>query len=136
VIGTLAGAIDKKIDTGMLVAGIALNLGAIGGALLGAQVSPSIARVRFIDLGGLCGGLLVGGLYWALENRNARPQGVTASLAIGMAARIATAWIFTRNMEEDLPRTGPVQNAMARMRPTIAPATSGAGLVVGVAGAL
>jgi len=85
VVGTLAGAIDKKSDTGLLAAGIALNLGAIGGALLGAQVSPSVARVRFIDLGGLSGGLLVGGLYWAMAGKDARPPGVTAALGIGMA---------------------------------------------------
>jgi hypothetical protein len=136
VVGTLAGAIDKKSATGLLAAGIALNLGAIGGALLGAEVSPSIARVRFIDLGGLSGGLLVGGLYWAAAGKGARAPGVTASLGIGMAAGVATAWYFTRNMEEDFPRTGSTQGAMARMIPTISPTTNGAGLVLGVAGAL
>jgi hypothetical protein len=136
VVGTLAGAIDKKSDTGLLAAGIALNLGAIGGALLGAQVSPSIARVRFIDLGGLSGGLLVGGLYWAMEGKGARPPGVTAALGIGMATGVATAWYFTRHMEEDFPRTGSTQSAVASIVPTIAPTTNGAGMVFGVAGAL
>ena len=136
VVGTLAGAIDKNSATGLLAAGIALNLGAIGGALLGAEVSPSIARVRFIDLGGLSGGLLVGGLYWAMAGKGARAPGVTASLGIGMAAGVATAWYFTRNMEEDFPRTGSTQGAMARIIPTISPTSNGAGLVLGVAGAL
>jgi hypothetical protein len=136
VVGTLAGAIDKKSDTGLLAAGIALNLGAIGGALLGAQVSPSIARVRFIDLGGLCGGLLVGGLYFAAADKDIGPRGAAASLGIGMAAGVATAWFFTRHMEEDFPRTGSTQSAMARIIPTIAPTTNGAGMVLGVAGAL
>ena len=136
VVGTLAGAIDKKSTTGLLAGGIALNLGAIGGALLGAEVSPSIARVRFIDLGGLCGGLLFGGLYWAIADKNASGRGMAASLGIGMAAGVATAWVFTRNMEEDFPRTGPTQNALARLVPTVTPSTNGAGLVLGVAGAL
>jgi len=136
VVGTLAGAIDKKSDTGLLAAGIALNLGAIGGALLGAQVSPSVARVRFIDLGGLSGGLLVGGLYWAMAGKDARPPGVTAALGIGMATGVATAWYFTRHMEEDFPRTGSAQSVMASVVPTIAPASNGAGMILGVAGAL
>jgi len=136
LMGGLAGAIDKKADTGLLAAGIALNLGAIGGALLGAQVSPSIARVRFIDLGGLCGGLLVGGLYFAAADKHPRPSGAAASLGLGMAAGVATGWFFTRNMEEDLPRTGSTQSAMASVIPTIAPASNGAGMVLGVAGAL
>jgi hypothetical protein len=136
VVGTLAGAIDKAADTGLLAAGIALNLGAIGGALLGAQVSPSIARVRFIDLGGLSGGLLVGGLYWAMAGKDARPPGVTAALGIGMATGVATAWYFTRKMEEDFPRTGSTPSALASMVPTIAPTSNGAGMVLGVAGAL
>ena len=136
VVGTLAGAMDKKADTGLLAAGIALNLGAIGGALLGAQVSPSIARVRFIDLGGLCGGLLVGGLYFAAADRNPRPSGAAVSLGLGVAAGVATGWFFTRNMEEDFPRTGSTQSAMASVIPTIAPASNGAGMILGVAGAL
>lgn len=136
VVGTLVGAMDKKADTGLLAAGIALNLGAIGGALLGAQVSPSIARVRFIDLGGLCGGLLVGGLYFAAADRNPRPSGAAVSLGLGVAAGVATGWFFTRNMEEDFPRTGSTQSAMASVIPTIAPASNGAGMILGVAGAL
>ena len=136
VVGTLAGAIDKAADTGLLAAGIALNLGAIGGALLGAEVSPSIARVRFIDLGGLSGGLLVGGLYWAMAGKDARPPGITAALGIGMAAGVGTAWFFTRHMEEDFPRTGQAPSALASMVPTIAPTSNGPGFVLGVAGAL
>jgi len=136
VVGTLAGAIDKAADTGLLAAGIALNLGAIGGALLGAEVSPSIARVRFIDLGGLCGGLLVGGLYFAAADKSASPRGAAASLGIGMATGVATAWYFTRHMEEDFPRTGQTQSAMASMVPTIAPTANGAGMIFGVAGTL
>jgi hypothetical protein len=53
-----------------------------------------------------------------------------------MAAGVATGWFFTRNMEEDLPRTGSTQSAMASVIPTIAPASNGAGMVLGVAGAL
>jgi hypothetical protein len=136
VVGALAGAIDKKADTGLLVAGIALNLGAIGGALLGAQVSPSIARVRFIDLGGLCGGLLVGGLYFAAADKDIGPRGAAASLGISMAAGLGAAWFFTRHMEEDFPRTASTPSALASMVPTIAPTSNGAGMILGFAGAL
>jgi len=98
--------------------------GAIGGALLGAQVSPSVARVRFIDLGGLSGGC-----WWeavlAMAGKDARPPGVTAALD-RMATGVATAWYFTRHMEEDFPRTGRPKCDGERV-PTIAPASNGAG---------
>jgi len=79
VVGTLAGAIDKKSDTGLLAAGIALNLERLVG-FARAQVSPSVARVRFIDLGGLSGGLLWEGCTGPWRARMRRPPGVTAAL--------------------------------------------------------
>jgi hypothetical protein len=71
-----------------------------------------------------------------MAGKDARPPGVTAALGIGMATGVATAWYFTRKMEEDFPRTGSTPSALASMVPTIAPTSNGAGMVLGVAGAL
>jgi hypothetical protein len=120
-------------DNGWLAAALALNVGALGGAYLGAEVSPSIARVRFIDLGGLAGALTLGGLYWALGGRDTEERAVMTAVATGSAAGLATAWYFTRNMAPDHPRNGPRDAALRSMVPMVAPAPGGA--LGGVAGA-
>ncbi|HZU82489.1 MAG TPA: hypothetical protein VE987_06220, partial [Polyangiaceae bacterium] len=71
--GLTAGALasgDNGGHTAFLAAGIGLNAGAIGGVLAAGPVSPSIARVRFLDLGAIAGGLAFGGLYAAAADKN------------------------------------------------------------------
>jgi hypothetical protein len=133
VAGTLVGGLTKNDDPAMLSAAIMLNVGAVAGVLAGAQVSPSIARVRFIDLGGISGGLLVGGLYWAMRDRDAGPGGVLTATSLGMAAGLATSWLLTGDMEQDHPRKQRELSFVERLMPTVAPAASGTGFVVGVA---
>jgi len=106
------------------------------GALAGAEVSPSIARVRFIDLGGLSGGLLLGGLYWAVQDRQASAEGVLTATSLGMTAGLTAAWLLTRDMETDQPRKHREASLAERLVPTLMPANKGAGLVLGVAGTI
>ncbi len=87
VAGTLAGGITEHADSALLSSAVALNAGAVLGAIAGAEVSPSIARVRFIDLGGLSGGLLLGGLYWAVKDREATGAGAVDSDQLGYDSR-------------------------------------------------
>ena len=136
VAGTLAGGASNHADTALLSSAIALNVGAVAGALVGAEVSPSIARVRFVDLGGLSGGLLLGGLYLAIQDRNASGRGSLISTSLGMAAGLTTAWLLTRDMETDLPRRHRDPGFAERLMPTLTPAANGAGMVLGVAAAL
>lgn len=133
VVGTLAGGITKQSDTALLSSAIALNAGAVLGAFAGAEVSPSIARVRFIDLGGLSGGLLLGGLYWAVQDRHASGQGLLIATSLGMTAGLAAGWLLTRDMETDQPRKDREPSLAERLVPTLMPASSGTGLVLGVA---
>jgi hypothetical protein len=119
-----------------LSSAIALNAGAVLGALAGAEVSPSIARVRFIDLGGLSGGLLLGGLYWAAQDRQATGKGLLTATSLGMTAGLIAAWLLTRDMETDQPRKHREPSLAERLVPTLVPASSGAGLVLGVAGTI
>ena len=136
VAGTLAGGITDHSDTALLSSAIALNAGAVLGAIAGAEVSPSIARVRFIDLGGLSGGLLLGGLYWAVQDRSASGQGLLTATSLGMTAGLTAGWLLTRDMETDLPRKQREPTFAERLVPTLAPVSSGTGLVLGVAGAI
>jgi hypothetical protein len=133
VSGTLAGGLTDTDDWALLTSAIALNVGAVAGAILGAEVSPSIARVRFLDLGGLSGGLLGGGLYLAMQDRDPSAQGLLMSTSLGMAAGLVTSWLLTRDMETDLPRKRREPSLADRLIPTLVPASTGTGMVLGVA---
>jgi hypothetical protein len=136
VAGTFMGGMTGSDDTALLSSAIALNAGAVLGALAGAEVSPSIARVRFIDLGGLSGGLLLGGLYWAVQDKQASGKGLLTATSLGMTAGLTAGWLLTRDMEPDQPRKHREPSLAERMVPTLAPASTGTGLVLGVAGTI
>ena len=136
VAGTFMGGITGVDDTAMLSSAIALNAGAVLGAIVGAEVSPSIARVRFIDLGGLSGGLLVGGLYWSMKDKGASGQGLLTAASLGMTSGLVAGWLLTRDMESDELRKHRELTLAERLVPTLAPAGSGNGLVLGVAGTI
>jgi hypothetical protein len=122
------GQEDHRDDNGWLAAAVGVNVGALGGAYLAAQFHPSIARVRFIDLGALAGGLTVGGVAWAVGGRDAEPRPILTAAALGVAGGVAAAWWLTRGMQPD-PGRAPRGVALA---PLLAPTRGGA--LVGVAG--
>jgi hypothetical protein len=133
--GFLAGALasDKKPEQPALaVAGLGLSLGTAVGLATASSVSPSIARVRFLDLGGLSGGLLVGGLYAALGDKNSNGHVAAGLVGLGAAGGLTAAWFLTASMPEDRLRDG--NGPIAKMRPLLLPANGGA--MMGVGGAL
>ena len=122
---------DTRDDHALLAAALALNVGGVAGVILGGEASPSIARVRFVDLGGIAGGLLFGGLYYSIEGQQSRGQAAAAWVATGATLGLATAWVLTRDMERDQPRRGH-DSLLSNLVPTLAPAGNGTGLVLGV----
>jgi hypothetical protein len=139
IAGTLAAALNgndnKADDYGLLSAALALNAGVVAGGLWARSANPSIARVRFIDLGGFSGALLFGGLYLSMRDNRTGFVGEMAALGLGMAAGVGLGMYWTRNMEPDEPRRGR-DSILSSLRPTIAPAPRGNGMLVGVGGAL
>jgi hypothetical protein len=90
----------EQDDAAFLASVVGLNAGAIAGILAAGKVSPSIARVRFLDLGAVAGGLVLGGLYFsAAEQSNGR--GLAGVTGLGIAAGLTTAWFATNKMEPD-----------------------------------
>lgn len=98
---------------GAIVAAVGLNLGAATGVLTASEVSPSIARVRYLDLGGIAGGL-VGGLgavltagQWAERGGGdvgvsmANLRAVGGVSALGSAVGLGVAWWATSGMAPD-----------------------------------
>lgn len=111
-----------------------LSIGTIGGALLAGSVSPTIARVRFIDLGGIAGGLLAGGLYAAAANKGGSGQAAAGVTTLGIGGGLVVAWLLTSGMEDRPAFRGdePPKPEAVRMRPMISPTKNGG--VVGIGG--
>ena len=144
VSGLVAASAVKESPTSdddfMLASAIGLNVGAVAGVLVGKTVSPSIARVRFLDLGGLAGGILAGGLYIAVAGEHPDQRATTAVLAAGVTGGLILAWNLTSGMEPDHPRAGrPSTGMLDSVTPTVSPsAHTGHGIdgaVVGVGAA-
>jgi hypothetical protein len=110
---------SARDDNGLLVAALGLNAGAALGVWQAKEVSPSIARVRFIDLGGVAGALLGGGLYLAANDKNPSERGLLGVTAAGMAGGLGLAFQLTKSMEPDRPEEDPpAVDARASITPT------------------
>lgn len=138
VVGLAVGGIHPdnghRDERAYLAGGLGLNAGLASGLLLAGQVSPSVARVRLVDLFGLAGSLAATGSYLSLTSD------VDVRLAEGIAAAGAVAgltagWILTSSMPKQLPTPDNARAASARsIEPTLVPVRGGA--AIGVAGLL
>jgi len=140
VSGLMVGAItpddDTQDDSALLAAAVGLNAGAIAGVLTAGQVSPSIARVRFLDLGGIAGGVAVGGLYLSAAGKESTPGGLMGLLSLGIAGGLTTAWFATSTMgadrlsEENRPSPSTSSSVLTTATVSVAPTAGGAALAV------
>ncbi|MBK9265374.1 MAG: hypothetical protein IPM54_37015 [Polyangiaceae bacterium] len=126
------GFMDGDFNSAPFVTGlIGAAAGGVSTGLLAARVSPSIARVRFIDLGGVAGGLLFGGLYASIADR--MDEQVFSFLASsGVVAGLATAAWLTSGMDRDEPRRGALRKSEFHMTPFMTPQPGGG--TMGLAG--
>ena len=129
-LGAIVPHTDYRTEHSLLGAGIGYNLGLVGGILTAARLSPSVARVRLVDLSGVAGGFAVGGTYLALA-RGGDPRIAMGTTAAGAAAGLAVGWLATRGMARDTAATGAPQ---LTVEPSIMPVAGGG--VIGVAGAM
>jgi hypothetical protein len=134
VFGLGAGALlpddDRRRERAFLLAGAGYNAALAGGLLLAGEISPSVARVRLVDLAGLGGTLLVGGLYLS----SATAVDVRAAegfAALGAGAGLAAGWLLTSGMPKETPG---VRVPLVTAQPALQFVQGGATL--GVGGAL
>ena len=127
---------DRADDHALLAAAIGLNAGAVAGLVTAKSVSPSIARVRFIDLGGIAGALVFGGLYVAAgsksDDASSAVSGFFLVTALGTSIGLGTAWLATASMPAD--RTDAKDSKPATttsMSPRLIPVRGGGALGVG-----
>jgi hypothetical protein len=120
---------------GFFAAGLGMNVGWIGAALAAGSVSPSTSRVQLVNVGGIAGFLLFGGVYLAAADKNPNVHAAVGAAAIGSAAGLTTVWLITDHMRKDLPRAPNAQpSAVSNVMPAITPVQGGA--TVGVSGIL
>lgn len=78
---------------------VGYNVGLIAAAVLAPTANPSIARVRFLDLGGLAGGLVGAGGYLLGAGDAASPRLALGSAALGSLAGLGLSWWATADMK-------------------------------------
>jgi hypothetical protein len=122
------GFLDGEFTSAPFITGlIGATAGGVSTGILGGSLAPSIARVRFIDVGAVGGGLLFGGLYASLADRT-DDQALAFLSSAGIAVGLATSFYLTRNMDRDEPRRGnpPSNKPLAwRASPYMAPQPGG-----------
>jgi hypothetical protein len=125
VVTDLTAIGDRQDDAVFLASIVGLNAGAIAGILAAGQVSPSVARVRFLDLGALAGGLVLGGLYLSAAD-DSDGKGLAAVTGVGIAGGLTTAWFATRKMEPDrLSTESAPSNVLSRASLSLTPTIGG-----------
>ncbi len=146
--GTLAGFTtagivrdDETLDDKAL---LGAAIGAAGGTLVGfgsaRALSPSLQRVRLLDLGGTAGGLVGAGAYVLLTNAKGTEGGLYWAVDAGVAVGLVVAWMETSRLEPDLgdgPSAAPASlpaTVLKRARPMVLPVPGG--LQLGLHGVL
>lgn len=116
LLGLGAGAVlrddELRRERAFVAAGFGYNAGLAGGILFAGDVSPSVARVRLIDLIGIGGGLATAGTYLSATD-NVDPRLAEGLAAIGAATGLAVGWLATSGMPKDTTR--PAMNVMPSM---------------------
>jgi hypothetical protein len=122
---------ERASETAFITGLVGYNLGMAAGAYWAGEVSPSIARVRFVDLGGLAGGLVGAGAYLLAVGDDAEARGGLLASGIGLGAGLSLSWWATAGMDQASSKT---PTALESIRPIAAPLRGG--WMFGVSGAL
>jgi hypothetical protein len=112
-----------------VVGAFGYNLALVAGLLFGPSVAPSVARVRFIDLGGLFGSLLGAGVYSLVARGGDGRVARGLAAAGGMLGLGVTFWATSgmppdRSHDQLDPVVGE-QSALRHVRPWVMPERSG-----------
>jgi hypothetical protein len=117
---------SESDDHILLSMALGLNAGALVGVFTARDVSPSVARVRYLDLGAIAGGIVSAGLFVAGANgvRDDQWRAFSAVTGLGIGGGLIVSWMLTRNMPQD--RNEPSKSVLASVVPSLAPTRGGA----------
>jgi hypothetical protein len=127
--GALLPDTAHRTETSLLAADAGYNLSLVTGMLTASTVSPTVARVRIVDLCGVAGGFLFGGTYLAAAQRGTDSRATLGLAAIGAAGGLTLGWFSTTKMTREVPSTPAVS-----FDPTLLPVSGGA--MAGVTGVI
>jgi hypothetical protein len=82
---------------------IGYNVGLVGGLIFAPSVAPSVARVRFVDLGGIGGGLIGAGVY-TLAVGGGESRASLGAASVGTLMGLGFTWWVTSGMPGDPPK--------------------------------
>jgi hypothetical protein len=134
--GLAAGALlpddEYRRERAFLAGGAGYNLGLAGGLLGSHVVSPSVARVRLVDLLGIAGALATAGLYLSLAS-DPDTRATEGLAVLGAGGGLAAGWLLTSGMPRDTTTTTPPGSASgpATFQPTLGAVRGGATLGIG-----
>jgi hypothetical protein len=104
--GLAAGALlpddERRAERAFLVGGAGYNAGLAGGLLFAGTVSPSVARVRLVDLVAAGTAITSGGLYLALAS-DVDVRAAEGVGALGAATGLGVGWLVTSGMAKEAP---------------------------------
>jgi hypothetical protein len=149
--GLAAAAVDKDHNgTPLAIAGGGLTAGMPIGILTAGSISPSISRVRLLDVSGVVGGLIAAAVYAAAVKNN-NSNGVAGSMGIGTGVGLIAGFAATSSMGKDQLRTPADASSddsksdsaqatvdksfLARVHPLMTPSQYG-GAIIGAGGSL
>jgi hypothetical protein len=122
---------SRRGETAFAAGGAGLTLGILGGITVAPLLAPSVARVRFVDLGAIGGGLLGAGTYAIIAESDANARGGLGSAAMGIAAGVGLTWWLTDGMPTDPPTR---RASGFAIHPLVRPTENG--WIAGIAGEL
>ena len=130
-VGAIIPETPHRTEHSLLGAGIGYNAGILGGMMTASTVSPSVTRMRLVDLSGVAGAFATGGTYLALA-RGGDPRAAMSITAAGAATGLGVGWFATQGMTSDRPTTARAPHL--DIQPTISPVAGGG--VIGVTGVM
>jgi len=96
---------SRRTEQAFTLGMVGYNVGLAGGLIFAPSVAPSVARVRFVDLGGIGGGLIGAGVY-TLAAGGGESRASLGAASIGTVAGLALTWWATSEMPGDPPKQG------------------------------
>ena len=94
---------QRRTEHGFTAGLIGYNVGLATGIVFAPSVAPSVERVRFVDLGGIGGGLIGAGLYTLAANEGERTRQSFGAASLGAVVGLGLTWWATSGMPGDPP---------------------------------
>jgi hypothetical protein len=101
--GALSNDESRRTEQAFTVGMVGYNVGLASGLIFAPSIAPSVARVRFVDLGGIGGGLVGAGAY-ALAAGGGDSRASLGAASLGAVVGLGLTWWATSGMPSDPPK--------------------------------